>query len=351
MFVTCFYRFDDYVYCDCGRVSVVELKFTCNSKNHMIRCLTYSENNIKNLLASLEPYPEYNILLLGESGVGKSTTINALANYTKYHSFGEACDGKFTQLIPASFTLPHPKIRNKTCKIETGKDVNERHDQGGNSCTQAPKTYRFFFGKQVIQIIDTPGIGDTGGVLTDQQNFKQIMNYLHAYRQLQGICVLIKSTETRKNTIFRYCINELLTYLHKSACPNIVFCFTFARSSLFGPGDGFQTLEGFLNDDLFDVELGLVPDENCFFLDNQAFQFMAAKKDGYPFTDDEIGGYKDCWDNSVKQINLMLEHLLSVPTHNLEVYCSIVSQNIIDKIIFCYFSANLQSKPSSKLDS
>ena len=45
---------------------------------------------------------DVNILLLGETGVGKSTWINVIANYAKHNSFEDAInDPEFTVLIPS----------------------------------------------------------------------------------------------------------------------------------------------------------------------------------------------------------------------------------------------------------
>lgn len=136
-------------------------------------------------LKKLEPLKEYNILLLGESGAGKSTTINAIANYIKYKTFEEAANSEFLQLIPSNFSLPDPVHLGKTMEIKTGSNINERTEEGG-SRTKDPMGYPFRFGDKLIRIIDTPGIGDTEGAETDKKNFDKILDYLHFHKVSNG---------------------------------------------------------------------------------------------------------------------------------------------------------------------
>lgn len=131
------------------------------------------------------------------------------------------------------------------------------------------------------------------------------------------LCKIIK----QKITLFlfyRYCISELFTQLHKSACKNIILCFTFSRSSHFQAGDAFFILKDFVKNELKISDLVLKSKVNCFFIDNEAYRFLLAKKCNYIFPPDQINDYRSSWNNSVEQTNLMLNVIANLSSHNLE---------------------------------
>ncbi|CAG8667344.1 17609_t:CDS:1, partial [Cetraspora pellucida] len=117
-------------------------------------------------------------------------------------------------------------------------------DSVGESSTQECGAYVFHPDEnKAIRLIDTPGIGDTRGIEYDKKNFENILMCVSQYDYLNGICILLKPNNARLNIIFRYCIQELLSHLHKSAKDNIVFCFTNTRGTFFRPGDTFPVLK------------------------------------------------------------------------------------------------------------
>jgi len=61
---------------------------------------------------------------LGETGAGKSTTINAIANYLQYENFDDAMENEFVELISSKFELPDPET-GETLTITSGTDDNE----------------------------------------------------------------------------------------------------------------------------------------------------------------------------------------------------------------------------------
>jgi predicted GTPase len=84
---------------------------------------------------------DVNILLLGETGVGKSTFINAFANYVFYEKLDDALREDLLWLIPASFTVTDADtFEQKAVKI--GEDPNETFITGQSS-TQNCRIYVF----------------------------------------------------------------------------------------------------------------------------------------------------------------------------------------------------------------
>jgi predicted GTPase len=176
---------------------------------------------------------DINILLLGQTGVGKTTFINAFANYLLYNLLDEAIDGKLQAIIPAWFTfMDKNTFEEKTIIIGT---PNESEKQGsvGQSCTRECRSFVFNINNRKLRLVNAPGIDDTQGILQDEKNFEDILAYIAQYDYLNGICILLKPNEERLHILFRFCVKELLRYLHVHAKQNIMFVFTNARSTSF----------------------------------------------------------------------------------------------------------------------
>uniref|UniRef100_A0A914QS51 AIG1-type G domain-containing protein n=1 Tax=Panagrolaimus davidi TaxID=227884 RepID=A0A914QS51_9BILA len=203
-------------------------------------------------MESLTMSSTFNILVLGQSGTGKSTWINGIVNYLTFETFDDALKADEPMcLIPSKFTLTDDDFHQ--IQVSVGKeDKNEfggEGDRGGAfSSTLDPKVYSFKNNGQTINVIDVPGIGDTAGTEQDETNTKKILDTVALFKDLHAICILLKSTDTRMTTEYRYCLSELLMHLHKNALDNVVFVFTNTRGSDYKPGNALTPLTAYLKD-------------------------------------------------------------------------------------------------------
>ena len=253
-----------------------------------------------------------NIVLIGETGVGKSTFINALANYLTFHTLEEARTTQPVVLIPVSFLITTgDDFQEHIIKFgEVDDSNNEDFDHPGQSVTQHCKSYLFHLknnhGKK-LRIIDTPGFGDTRGIQQDDQNIQHILQYINNLSHLNAICFLLKPNESRLNIFFRSCFTQLFSFLNQKALKNIIFCFTNSRSTFYTPGNTAPLLKKMISS----LSIGDVPfnKENTFCFDNEAFRYLVALQNGIKFTYLDEEEYLKSWTKSMTESRRLADYI------------------------------------------
>jgi GTP-binding protein EngB required for normal cell division len=253
-----------------------------------------------------------NILLLGETGVGKSTFINAFVNYLAFDSFEQARSNEPTVLITASFLITTgDDFEEHIIKIvDFDNSNNEDFDHPGQSVTQQCRSYVFplrHSSGRKLRIIDTPGFGDTRGIDQDDLNIEHILQYINNLTHLNAICFLLKPNASRLNMFFQTCFLQLFSLLGSNAQQNIIFCFTNARSTFYTPGDTAPLLKNMLQS----LPMNDIPfnKENAFCFDNESFRYLVALQNGISFNEDDKHEYEMSWLTSVRESNRLLEYI------------------------------------------
>ncbi|KAG0288356.1 hypothetical protein BGZ96_007860 [Linnemannia gamsii] len=305
------YEYGEVVYCRCGKTSLEDCTFRCDSIAHGYQYEKLHARSIQSIREKSRPGDdEFNILLLGETGVGKSTFINAFANYLRYDSLEVAERMEMTTLIQSSFKF-------KGIEVTAGKPDQNEKLKDGQSSTQYCRSYVFPLNEDIkIRLIDTPGIGDTRGVKQDRKNFEEIMDYISGFDKINGVCILLLPNTSRLTTSFRFCIDELLLHLHKSAADNILFTFTNTRSSFYGPGDTMTPLKTYLKElsKSSNVTIPLEPN-TMFFFDNESFRLYAALKQGIIFDQTTKDAFGASWTMSVEEARRLVKRVMDLTPH------------------------------------
>ena len=202
------------MYCKCGSFKPDDAKFRCEDPNHGIDFCVLNEQS-KEEIKILKRKEITNILILGETGVGKSTWINSIVKYLRHETLEEAMASDDTSvLIESNFYFT--KADGKTVLIKVGNQDHNEEKIIGESDTKMPTSYHFDIDEQhQICLIDTPGIGDTRGIQQDEINFEMILEHLTYYNQINGICILLKPNTARLGIMLKiigWCLQRNLFF-------------------------------------------------------------------------------------------------------------------------------------------
>ncbi|CAF3898573.1 unnamed protein product [Rotaria sp. Silwood2] len=262
------------------------------------------------------PDQEINILLLGQTGVGKTTFINSLANYLANSTFDEAIHDEMQVIIPTSIHFTDSETFEEKTIYISDKKSHEKVNDNGQSCTQQCRSFVFPFGERNLRLIDTPGMGDTRGSQQDNENLFEILTYISYYEHLNGICIFLKPNEERLTILFRLFIKQILYYLHASVAENITFVLTNARSTFYMPGSSNKLLQVLIKEyrDKHNQEIPFSK-SNTFLLDNETFRYLALYNDGIQINDEQIQIYKKSWDYTIKEYERLITYICQRPLH------------------------------------
>ncbi|KAK3291286.1 uncharacterized protein B0H64DRAFT_45564 [Chaetomium fimeti] len=312
---------DTFLYCSCGRFPYDKCRFRCNQHDEEGTFTTPKPSWLLVRLKSLQPLTmqEINVLILGETGVGKSTFINAFVNYLTYDSLEEAIKARKPQyVVPYSFSLPYPDGNGgfNPLDIKVGTSPDEHHGALGESATRKTTVHRIPLNNTtILRFIDTPGIGDTRGIQQDALNKEDILATLRHIDKLHGILILLKPTNSRLDVMFRFCITELLTHLHQDAASNFCFGFTNTRGSFYTPGDTYVPLKALL--EKYNNSKISLSTHTTYCFDSESFRFLAALSE----TQTQMPGLNDferSWDRSVRESKRLLAHWATLRGHRVK---------------------------------
>ncbi|KAH7143649.1 hypothetical protein EDB81DRAFT_624600, partial [Dactylonectria macrodidyma] len=301
---------DKHLYCECGACPFDQWEYRCKDPKHGRSWVKYDGTKLLPLLKSLEPCEELNILILGETGVGKSTWINAFINFLTYGSLQEALsvDTVKWKTLCSFQTQVVEQGRFIQKQVTIGTSTSENEDPSGQLATRETMVDEVSIGNVRVRLIDTTSLGDTRGVDQDKKNIAEVLSVLQNYNCPHNFLFLLKPNESHLTASSRFCIEQLLTHLNRTATGNIAFGFTNTRGSNFKPGDTFAPLEKLLRQhEGAKVDLH---EQNVYCFDSESFRFLAAHKKGIDMGFPEVNARS--WERSVAECKRLVKHFQEI---------------------------------------
>lgn len=305
---------DTYMYCRCSRYPASCSVFRCRNNKHGPEYAKYDPDHLHKLLAVLDRTEEYNILILGKTGVGKTMFINVFYSYLNFETLDDAMDykGPIPYVIPFSFT--RGREDGELNEVGVGDETEYEKLSKGQSGTRRTMVYSFHVDDKLIKLIDTPGIGDTEGTDQDQKNADDILGILGTINKLSAVIFLLPPDETRLDSFFKFCITSLFSYLHRDVAKNICFVYNRASSTNYRQGNTCIQVDNILDE--FKIDLTRKP-SNEFFFDSEGYMYLAAYKQEPPWQWDDKDRYAEMWKKSATETYRMLTTVMRLPAHQL----------------------------------
>jgi len=260
------------------------------------------------------------MLLIGESGVGKSTWINAVANYLKFATLEEAVEAGGLFPIPCHFEILDEQTKELiTISSEgDGKAAIPEDAEVGESVTKMPNEYVFPYEYFQLNLIDTPGLMDTQDTSdhsVDKEHVNNILRLLSSYDEIQAICILLKSSENRLSNALKYTLTEITKHLDTGAANNVIFIFTYASGTNFNPSKPQAVLRKFMKDNHLNIPLP--PNKPTIYsVEDAVMDYLAQCKNNIPQTKVNQDDAKRNWERSLNSTVELFDYVCELKPHS-----------------------------------
>ena len=150
-------------------------------------------------LTDAEEQRSINIMVIGETGVGKSTWLHCFLNYLQ----GIQIEEKNRYYL----------FDEKKLQEEYNRDPQNEKKSSGSSIKDKPAIYNIKptkVSKDPIRLIDTAGFGDTRGEKYDKKITNDIKDlFTNQIDYLNAVCIIFKATETRAHDRAKQILDKL----------------------------------------------------------------------------------------------------------------------------------------------
>ena len=269
-----------------------------------------------------------NIIVIGETGVGKSTWLHCFLNYLQGIQIEEK---------NRYYLFDEKKLQDKYNQEYPGEEKTS-----GASVTDTPAIYNIKSTNTFnnpIRLIDTAGFGDVRGEKYDHKITEDINDlFTKEIENLHAICLLFKATETRTHDRAKQLLDKLFSLFGDEIKKNIIIVFTFVDD--FNDITAFKTLTD-AKSPFYNI-LGNIKDLPHFEFNNKAY-----------FSTD-IEKFSDTYDINTKNFGKLLKHVFQLKQISLESSRKVIKNkfyitNYINNI--CYELEDVIKKMSSSLKS
>ncbi|XP_021703493.1 uncharacterized protein LOC110677112 [Aedes aegypti] len=225
-----------------------------------------------------EKTQEYNIIIIGETGSGKSTLINYLTNF--FHG------GNLNQL---RLSIPSKHYEATEGLNHYEQNVADTSKSQTSKCTE----YNFHKDELLFGFIDTPGLCDTEETNNDEKNILEIMQTAVEKGTLVAIMIVVNGTQSRATACLRHALDEMKNMIPDSFLGNIIVVLTNCNRAT-------------ANFDISQLKPWQVIQQNQFHMNNSILSKPESAWINDPYLKKHI---EEDWNESMKTIGRMIDRL------------------------------------------